>query len=73
MALFVGRLNSRIEKRDLLPVFARYGEITRCDISKNGGYAFVTYKDVRDAEDAIEALEVLCIHLFIYIKKYIFT
>ena len=58
MALFVGRLNSRVEKRDLLPVFSRFGEITRCDISKNGGYAFVTFKDVRDAEDAIEGLDV---------------
>ena len=56
MALFVGRLNSRIHKQDLEEKFEKYGRLTRCDL-KPQGYAFITYEDFRDAEDAMRELQ----------------
>eukprot|EP00483_Globobulimina_turgida_P013273 UN13297 len=56
MALFVGRLNSRIHKQDLERKFEKYGRLTRCDL-KPQGFAFITYEDIRDAEDAMTELQ----------------
>ena len=56
MALFVGRLNPRLHKQDLEGKFEKYGRLTRCDL-KPQGYAFVTYEDPRDAEDAMRELQ----------------
>uniref|UniRef100_A0A6B2LGK8 RRM domain-containing protein n=1 Tax=Arcella intermedia TaxID=1963864 RepID=A0A6B2LGK8_9EUKA len=55
MALFVGRLTPSVNERDLDELFGRYGTIKR--LNHKGSYAFVTFEDERDAEDAVEALQ----------------
>merc|ERR1719229_321543 len=55
MSLFVGRLN-RVLKQDLEASFEKYGRLTRCDL-KPQGYAFITYEDPRDADDAMRELQ----------------
>ncbi|KAM0682546.1 Serine/arginine-rich splicing factor 1 [Mitosporidium daphniae] len=52
MALFVGRIPEHVRPRDLEDLFIKYGRINRCDI-KRGGYGFVEFDDIRDAEDAL--------------------
>lgn len=48
--LYVGRLNQRVNERDLERFFDGYGKI--CDVMMKAGYAFVEFDDQRDAEDA---------------------
>jgi RNA recognition motif-containing protein len=55
MALFIGRLSSDVNKRDLEDLFKEFGEITRCDVKQR--YAFVTFADDRDAKDAKDSLD----------------
>jgi len=50
--LFVGRLASGVKERDLEEIFTRFGRIKR--LNMKGQYAFVTFDDERDAEDALE-------------------
>jgi len=52
MALFVGRLSTSIRTKDLEDFFSRYGKLKRCDLK--GRFAFVTFEDERDAEDAVK-------------------
>jgi RNA recognition motif-containing protein len=33
-------------------LFLKYGKLKRCDVK--GNYAFITFEDERDAEDALE-------------------
>jgi RNA recognition motif-containing protein len=54
MSLFVGRLNDRVSKRDLEDAFGHYGRLVRCDVKST--FAFVTFEDERDAEDAVSEL-----------------
>jgi len=51
MALFVGRLSPNVRTRDLEDFFGRFGKLKRCD--NKGRFAFVTFEDERDAEDAV--------------------
>eukprot|EP01130_Rhizamoeba_saxonica_P011742 TRINITY_DN4883_c0_g1_i1.p1 TRINITY_DN4883_c0_g1~~TRINITY_DN4883_c0_g1_i1.p1 ORF type:complete len:155 (+),score=36.89 TRINITY_DN4883_c0_g1_i1:30-467(+) len=55
MALFVGRISSRIRERDLEELFEPFGKLTRNDVK--GTFAFVTFEDERDAQDAIDKLD----------------
>merc|ERR1719445_1882727 len=58
MALFVGCLNTRVRAHELEDEFKRYGKLTRCFImDAPSPYAFVTFSDERDAEDAMEGLQ----------------
>jgi len=55
MALFVGRISNQVRTRDINDLFSKYGHLKRCDIK--GTFAFVTYEDERDGEDALEKLQ----------------
>lgn len=59
MSLFVGRLNDKIRQRDLEDVFKKYGSLNRCEVKNgpNNSFAFVTFSDERDAEDAKKDLQ----------------
>ncbi len=60
MSLFIGRLNTRIDKRDLEDLFHKFGRIRRCDVKNGQGpfnFGFIEYEDKRDAEDAIRGLD----------------
>lgn len=50
-ALFIGCVSRDARQRDLEQLFEKFGTITRCDL--RNGFAFVTYEDERDAEDAL--------------------
>ena len=43
MALFVGRLNSAIRQRDLQELFAKFGNVSRCDLKGNFEFGYKTY------------------------------
>ncbi|KXS17305.1 RNA-binding domain-containing protein [Gonapodya prolifera JEL478] len=53
--LYVGRISSQTGRRDLEDLFSRYGKVVALEI-KHGGYGFVEFEDLRDAEDAHRAL-----------------
>merc|ERR1712137_490250 len=55
MSLFVGKLNSDINQKDLHDIFSKYGTLKRCDCK--GAFAFVTFDDDRDAEEALHSLQ----------------
>ncbi|XP_076900096.1 serine/arginine-rich splicing factor RS2Z33-like [Bidens hawaiensis] len=48
--LYVGHLSSRTRSRDLEDIFSRYGRIRDVDMKRD--FAFVEFKDPRDADDA---------------------
>ncbi|KAF5770810.1 putative transcription factor interactor and regulator CCHC(Zn) family [Helianthus annuus] len=48
--LYVGHLASRTRSRDLEDIFSRYGRIRDVDMKRD--FAFVEFKDPRDADDA---------------------
>lgn len=58
MSLFVGNISKNVRSRDLDDEFERYG---RCSINykvgaggaSQGSYAFVTYEDEHDGEEAM--------------------
>jgi RNA recognition motif-containing protein len=54
MSLFVGRLSRDVRTKDLEAAFSVYGKMDRCDLK--GSFAFITYANERDAEDALEKL-----------------
>ncbi|KAJ1926030.1 hypothetical protein IWQ60_004152 [Tieghemiomyces parasiticus] len=47
--LFIGNISYEITRRDLEEEFGRFGEIIRIEIKRNG-FAFVEFRDIRDAE-----------------------
>ena len=53
MALFVGRLSFDCTSRDLEDHFHKFGTIDKCEVKHGRGFGFVTFRDKRDAEDAI--------------------
>eukprot|EP01129_Flabellula_baltica_P012255 TRINITY_DN550_c0_g1_i2.p1 TRINITY_DN550_c0_g1~~TRINITY_DN550_c0_g1_i2.p1 ORF type:complete len:214 (+),score=63.68 TRINITY_DN550_c0_g1_i2:52-693(+) len=55
MALFIGRVSSYVTSRELEDLFKEYGKLDR--VSAKGRYAFVTFTDERDAEEAMEKLQ----------------
>eukprot|EP01125_Pyxidicula_operculata_P019799 TRINITY_DN720_c0_g1_i3.p1 TRINITY_DN720_c0_g1~~TRINITY_DN720_c0_g1_i3.p1 ORF type:complete len:124 (+),score=4.47 TRINITY_DN720_c0_g1_i3:211-582(+) len=54
MALFIGRVSRDVRPKDLEDLFSQYGNLKRCDLKTN--FAFVTFEDERDAEDAVKAI-----------------
>jgi len=52
MSLFVGRISSQVRKEDLEELFSKYGHLKRCD--SKGSFAFVTFEESKDAEEAIK-------------------
>ncbi|ORX48910.1 RNA-binding domain-containing protein [Piromyces finnis] len=50
--IYIGRLSSRAEKRDVEKFFKEYGDIR--EINLKNGFGFVEFKDYRDAEDAVK-------------------
>jgi len=52
---FISRLNDRVSKRDLEEAFSKFGPLKRCEKNRES-FAFLTFDDERDAEDAIEDL-----------------
>eukprot|EP01041_Mallomonas_annulata_P008980 gene8980-18583_t len=56
--VFIGNLPMDIRERDVDDLFYKYGRIRDIDLktpSRPPAYAFITFDDVRDAEDAIRA------------------
>merc|ERR1711962_600979 len=58
--LYVGRINNRVEERDLRHLLDGYGRVG--DIMMKAGYAFVDMDDRRDAEDAVYDLNGKLLH-----------
>jgi len=54
MSLFIGRLNPDVRVEEIEGAFGKFGPLRRCD--HKGSFAFVTFEDERDAEDAIRGL-----------------
>nr|XP_043613212.1 serine/arginine-rich splicing factor RS2Z33-like [Erigeron canadensis] len=52
--LYVGHLSSRTRSRDLEDIFSRYGRIRDVDMKRD--FAFVEFRDSRDADDARHSL-----------------
>ncbi|KAJ4455785.1 putative serine/arginine-rich splicing factor RS2Z32 [Paratrimastix pyriformis] len=52
--VYVGRISERTDRHQIEDAFRRFGDIVTCDVKL--GYAFVEYKDSRDAEEAIRSL-----------------
>merc|ERR1712166_1680603 len=53
--LYVGNLRSSVDERDLQDSFGKFGNIKTVWIARNPpGFAFITYDDPRDANDAKE-------------------
>ncbi|KAJ3182929.1 hypothetical protein HDU85_002532 [Gaertneriomyces sp. JEL0708] len=59
--LYIGHISHRTHRRDLEDLFLKYGRVLRVDI-KAPGYGFVTFEDVRDAEDAVRAVNGYNLH-----------
>jgi len=54
--VFIGNLPMNIREREIDDLFGKYGRIRDIDLktpSRPPAYAFITFDDVRDAEDAI--------------------
>ncbi len=52
MTLFVGNLDNRITEDVLEDYFSYYGDIRRCSIPRGKPFAFVEFRDLRDARHA---------------------
>jgi len=61
--LYVGNLNFRTKDRDLEDMFGKYGKIKDVyipidqDSGSSRGFAFITFHDERDADDAVDAMD----------------
>eukprot|EP00316_Scyphosphaera_apsteinii_P006722 CAMPEP_0119309124 /NCGR_PEP_ID=MMETSP1333-20130426/14268_1 /TAXON_ID=418940 /ORGANISM="Scyphosphaera apsteinii, Strain RCC1455" /LENGTH=82 /DNA_ID=CAMNT_0007313047 /DNA_START=60 /DNA_END=305 /DNA_ORIENTATION=- len=55
--LFFGNLDPSVTKEDLEDKCSKYGTVVDVWVARNPpGFAFVTYDDERDADDAVDAL-----------------
>ncbi|OQR87526.1 hypothetical protein ACHHYP_08559 [Achlya hypogyna] len=60
--LYVANLPHKLTHDELSALFGKYGRISKCDLiedpvtHESRGFAFVTFEDKRDAEDAIAGL-----------------
>ncbi|KAG0807576.1 hypothetical protein G6F29_007327 [Rhizopus arrhizus] len=56
MSLFIGRLPSDFEKRELEELFDKFGKIIDCKVKRGSKFAF-GFVDFEDSEDAKKAME----------------
>ncbi|CAH0481385.1 unnamed protein product [Peronospora belbahrii] len=60
--LYVANLATRTSQSELQELFEKYGRVNKCQVivdpvtRESRGFGFVTYEDVRDAEDAVKEL-----------------
>uniref|UniRef100_K3W7V0 RRM domain-containing protein n=1 Tax=Globisporangium ultimum (strain ATCC 200006 / CBS 805.95 / DAOM BR144) TaxID=431595 RepID=K3W7V0_GLOUD len=60
--LYVANLAHRITQTDLEEIFSKFGRLDKCEVildpvtRDSRGFAFVTFEDVRDANDAVNEL-----------------
>ncbi|KAE9039010.1 hypothetical protein PR003_g392 [Phytophthora rubi] len=60
--LYVANLATRVSERDLQELFAKFGRVDKCEVivdpvtRESRGFGFVTFEDVRDAEDAVKEM-----------------
>merc|ERR1711966_20701 len=56
--VYVGNLCSNIDERDVQDTFSKFGSIRNVWIARNPpGFAFVTFEDPKDAEDAVKEID----------------
>jgi len=60
--IYVSSIHEEMEENDVREIFAPFGEIVNMDMSKdeisrtNKGYAFIEYKTVKEANDALQSM-----------------
>ncbi|KAH7481840.1 hypothetical protein PRIC1_009697 [Phytophthora ramorum] len=60
--LYVANLATRVGQPELQEIFAKFGRVDKCEVivdpvtRESRGFGFVTFEDVRDAEDAVKEL-----------------
>ncbi|KUF73370.1 putative RNA-binding protein C25G10.01 [Phytophthora nicotianae] len=60
--LYVANLATRVGEQDLQEIFSKFGRVDKCEVivdpvtKESRGFGFVTFEDVRDAEDAVKEL-----------------
>ncbi|KAG6976884.1 hypothetical protein JG688_00000903 [Phytophthora aleatoria] len=60
--LYVANLATRVGQQDLQELFSKFGRVDKCEVivdpvtKESRGFGFVTFEDVRDAEDAVKEL-----------------
>ncbi|CEG48293.1 rna binding [Plasmopara halstedii] len=66
--LYVANLAMRLGQQELEEVFSKFGRVEKCEVivdpvtKESRGFGFVTFEDVRDAEDAVKELNNQEIH-----------
>ena len=56
--IYVGELSRDTSERDLEKEFSYYGPLKSVWVARNpAGFAFIEFKEIRDAEDAVKALD----------------
>ncbi|TMW60844.1 hypothetical protein Poli38472_000886 [Pythium oligandrum] len=60
--VYVANLSHRLSQRELEDMFGKFGRLDKCELiidpmtRESRGFAFVTFEDVRDAEDAVKEM-----------------
>ncbi|KAG7391824.1 hypothetical protein PHYPSEUDO_003444 [Phytophthora pseudosyringae] len=60
--VYVANLATRVGEQDLQDLFAKFGRVDKCEVivdpvtRESRGFGFVTFEDIRDAEDAVKEL-----------------
>lgn len=54
--IFIGNVAFKTSMQALLDLFSQYGEITDSYKPEGKGFAFITFKDEKSANDAIEGM-----------------
>lgn len=56
--VYVGNLGSTASKDDIEKVFEKFGSLEKVWVARNPpGFAFVEFKDARDAEESVRSLD----------------
>lgn len=56
--VFIGNLRNNASKNEIEDTFTKYGPLRNVWVARNPpGFAFVEFKDPRDAEDAVRGLD----------------
>jgi transformer-2 protein len=60
--LYVANLAARVGESELQEMFSKFGRVAKCEVildpvtKESRGFGFVTFDDIRDAEDAVKEL-----------------